>query len=196
MTAPFAAMALGWLTIRSPWIATGLFHGSMAAALWTHRKEWHPSQLRRGFRWIWLLAAVLLTALFGWCLSLRGNHIRPGLLDHGPDFGLAQPGLMPLVIYFCLLNPLLEEAFWRGLFSSNRLHPDLPDLAYGGFHFLIFLPFVPSFEALVAALSLALVGYGWRLTANRLGGLAIPILWHALGDIVLIFVLFRVAYGR
>lgn len=195
MAAPYAAMAVGWLWLRHPWITVALFHGGMALALGTNRGQWSPRRLALGLHAGWLAIALLSTALFGWWLYHRQDRYCPALLEHGASFGLAGPEVIFLAIYFCLANPLLEEAFWRGLFSSRRAFSLLPDLAYGGFHYLIFCPFVAWQDALMAALALAAAGSGWRLISHRLGGLAIPILWHGFGDFIVILVPYQAVYG-
>lgn len=194
MTAPFFAIGLGWLMLRNPWITTVLFHGSMAAALWINRKQWQAGKLNQGWRGTWLVAAILSTALFAWWLFRRQDRFVAELLNKGADYGLAGPGIMLLAVYFCLANPLLEEAFWRGLFNASKLHPVTSDLAYGGFHYLILCPFVQWKDAVLAVTGLVGIGYCWRLLSNRLGGQAVAVVWHALGDVTVILVLFLAAY--
>ena len=92
-----------------------------------------------------------------------------------------------LAIYLCIVNPILEEAFWRGLFMTDLRRLTLSDFAYGGFHFFVMIPFMPSSYAAVGSLFLVGLGYLWRQIALRRRGLALPVAWHGLGDCAMVY---------
>ena len=121
MFSPYFAMALGWVHFRSPWIAVALFHGGMLAALLLHWKRWDYRILLRGGGQLGIVSVAAATLTFGFLFFYYLAHSKSGkttLLANFDEFGLTSGGVMFLAIYFCLSNPVLEEAFWRGLFGS------------------------------------------------------------------------------
>ncbi len=182
---PYVAIGVGLLIMRNAWATVCGFHGIMLAALWLHRRRWRVDALWGGGRPSWLPAIVLSVLAFGYGLTQLaglfpgyGRHLRIVL----NSLSLSGAGMGALGAYLCLVNPVIEEAFWRGLFFEGRKRLALSDLAYGGVHFLVFLPFMFSHYALIAAAFLSAMGYLWRRIASQQKGLAMPIAWHALGD--------------
>jgi hypothetical protein len=193
MAAPFAAVAVGWLMLRNPWISVALFHGSMLAALIWHRAAWKPSLLFRGGHLIWLFPIVMLVGMFAWWLFRRLERNVDLLEAALIDFGLQGPMVWLLAVYFCLCNPALEEGFWRGLHGTSSRMISFSDMAYGAFHTLIVLPFLTLTEAAVVAGFLVIMGNVWRQITIATGGQRIAVIWHALGDIAVIGVVAFVA---
>lgn len=190
MAAPYLAFGIGLLLLHNAWIALAAFHGSIITALVVHRDRWSLKALWRGGRLLYLPIIGLSVLLFGlWLSSFAGQHSGYGneLLKMLASVHLkGSTALYGLAIYVCLVNPILEEAFWRGLFVSRHRRITLSDLAYGCFHFLVFLPFMYVSYAAAAATFLVAMGYLWRQIANRSQGLALPVAWHALGDVAIV----------
>lgn len=189
MAAPYLAMGLGLLVVKNAWVALAAFHGSMIAALVLHRARWNPRALWKGGRLLHLPLIALSVLLFGaWLSSFARQHAGYGaeLRELLAGVGLSGTGLTVFAVYLCLVNPLLEEAFWRGLFLSPHRRLALSDLAYGCFHFFVLLPFMYASYAAAGALFLAAMGYVWRQVARRSEGLALPVAWHALGDLAIV----------
>ncbi len=182
---PYVAVGAGLLVLKNAWITLIGFHGVMLAALWFHRREWNVKILWRGGRFLWLPVILISVLALGYGLIQLaaafpgyGQHLRRML----SGIGLAGTGMAAFAVYVCLVNPVVEEAFWRGLFFEENKRPVLSDVAYGGFHFLLFMPFMFVHYALIAAVSLVVMGYIWRRMAYHQKGLATPLVWHALGD--------------
>ncbi|OGV63105.1 MAG: hypothetical protein A2283_15050 [Lentisphaerae bacterium RIFOXYA12_FULL_48_11] len=185
LAGPYVAVGVGLLVLKNAWITLIGFHGIMLAALWFHRRQWNVETLWRGVRLLWLPVILISVLALGYGLVQLagafpgyGQHLRRML----NGIGLAGAGMMVFAVYFCLANPVVEEAFWRGLFFEENKRLVVADLAYGGFHFLLFVPFMFVHYALIAAVSLVVMGYIWRRMAYHQKGLALPLAWHALGN--------------
>ncbi|MBN2511738.1 MAG: hypothetical protein JXB18_02260 [Sedimentisphaerales bacterium] len=88
--------------------------------------------------------------------------------------------------YSILVNPILEELFWRGCFNPSPRKPAFIDLAFAGYHGLALnLVLQPAY---VIAVIILLIGVSWLFRhlklANR--GLAIPYIMHLAADISII----------
>lgn len=191
LAGPYIPIGAGLLLFKNAWIAVLGFHGVILAALWIHRNKWNIATLWNGGGLAWLPVIMVLTLAFGigliWIAELFPGYDRY-LRRVLRGLGVSGPWMAVLAIYTCMVNPVLEEAFWRGLFFEGHRRPAISDLAYGGIHVLVFLPFMSFHQALVGAVFLVGIGYLWRTIARRRGGLALPLAWHALGDVVVILV--------
>ncbi len=175
------------------------FHGCMIAALIVHRRRLDWGRLLRPPCATTLLAnfaaAALLMILFSWALvAYAERHGSYGdVLDRGlTAFAVPENTRLLFAIELCLLNPLLEELFWRGLFFSDRTRPAATDFCYAAFHFFALIPFMPALQATIGTIGLVGVGYSLRQMAKRNGGsLVIPLLWHALGDVAIVVAIAR-----
>lgn len=189
LAGPYVAIGVGLLVLNNIWVTVFGFHGVIAATLWIHRRQWSARRLWIGGSLAWIPALAVSVAVFG-CGMVRlaaqfpgyGRHLRSLLWG----MGLTGSAALPLAIYICLVNPILEEAFWRGLFFESHRRPALSDLAYGGVHVLIFWPFMLPVHALTTAVFLVGMGYLWRQIARRRNGLALSLAWHALGDVAIL----------
>lgn len=189
MAMPYVAFGIGLLVLKNAWVALAAFHGSMIAALLLHRNRWSPRALWKGGRLLYLPLIALSVLGFGaWLSSFARQHTGYGaeLREMLAGVHLEGAALYGFAIYLCAVNPILEEAFWRGLFLSPHRRLALSDLAYGCFHFLVLLPFMYASYAATGALFLVAMGYLWRQIASRSQGLALPVAWHAMGDLAIV----------
>ncbi len=135
----------------------------------------------------------------GFCLAAVCAAAGPALyllwhlIAHAPDalaadldrIGLSGPSWLIFVAYFVSVHPCVEEAFWRGCFGSDSRRPALVDVAFGGYHLLVLPLFVNTTWALICLTILVLTAWLWRWFARTLGGLAVPVVSHAVADLSL-----------
>lgn len=176
---PYVATWVGVVLLDQAVVAVGLYHVGILICL-AGRSEIRK-RIFRGFHPGWslglggvcLLTAPLLVALWPW------------MLRDGVDLGarIAQWGLegdraLWFVLYSVLAHPVLEEAFWRGALP-DRMYSDI---LFAGFHLLVLAPLVHAGWLPLAFGVLMSAAWIWRWMARRTGGLAVPILTHALAD--------------
>jgi hypothetical protein len=97
------------------------------------------------------------------------------------------------IIYFSLVNPWLEEAFWRDLLTNDSRFPTLVDFLYAGFHLIILALFVSPFWLLVALLILAATGWFWRFITRLTGSLLPAIIFHIAADFSIVWVIYQMS---
>ncbi len=185
LAGPYIAIWVGLLILKNVWLAVFGFHAAMVLALWIHRTRWNAQYLWRGGSIRWLPALLISCIACGWSIVLLAAQY-PGYAQHLAELfrNMSLPGnaMVWLAIYFCIANPIIEEAFWRGLYFEPCRRPAISDFAYGGVHVLILYPFALPHHAWIFSIFLMGLGYFWRQLAIRYKGLALSIIWHALGD--------------
>lgn len=91
-------------------------------------------------------------------------------------------------LYFVIMNPLLEETFWRGFIYNEwrRFLPIWPSrlitsFFFGAWHWVIVQHFCPPLWAIVLAIAVMIGGLLFTLLYDKTGTLGTPVLVHGLG---------------
>lgn len=187
---PYLAVWFGMMILRSAWAALICFHLALLPALLWGRKRtprfFSPVSHR-------LALAVGLAGLTGG-LILWGVWPWLGL---GPRYtgdvrslGLVSATWLPFIGYFTLVNPFLEEWYWRELFGSESRWPVLSDFLYAGFHIIILALFVGPLWWFVAFVGLSAAGWFWRQILRHSRSLFPAVLSHMLADLSILLVLY------
>jgi hypothetical protein len=191
---PCLAIWLGVCVIKSAIWSFILYHGLciVPVIIWA-RKLWlndlkFPKPLH-------LLALFLNSALFCtitlWLYQHYGAHLlnNENALQVLVSQGYRKDLLWPLCLYFVIVNPLLEEIFWRGVILNKLDSLDLPwkhfglcwsSAAYAAFHYPIFQRVLYPGWAELAILLLTIYGAGLVLLYRRTRSLVLISLAHAL----------------
>ena len=90
-------------------------------------------------------------------------------------------------VYACLINPFLEESFWRGCFKSRSVLPTPVDALFAGYHAIAVYPAVKPVFAVFLFFVMTFVGWLFRYLYNFTGGLLIPLLTHIIADIAILY---------
>ncbi len=90
---------------------------------------------------------------------------------------------MSTTAYFSLINPLLEEYFWRAFLGSDTKGFYIGDLLYAGYHALVLINKVSYFTIIFSIACLTFVGWLWRKIKREDDGLLAPVLGHMAADI-------------
>ncbi|MBX9951315.1 MAG: CPBP family intramembrane metalloprotease [Candidatus Obscuribacterales bacterium] len=142
-----------------------------------------------------LLGLIFASVLFSFASIFTYKYFGPTLLSDTHVFdllktlGYSRDVFTPLCIYIVVVNPLLEELFWRG-FVMNKLDelcPDFPhcgliwsSFAYGAFHYPIMqLVMFPGW-AEFGTIALMVYGAGLGVLYRKTNSVIMPALAHAL----------------
>ena len=90
------------------------------------------------------------------------------------------------IAYFVLVNPFIEEYFWRGYLGSESTSLQTSDFLFAGYHILIVINKLHVFSIAYALFVLLLAGWFWRQVARADGGLLAPVLGHMAADITIL----------
>ena len=107
--------------------------------------------------------------------------------------GLEDTPWLIFILYYCTVNPLLEELFWRGYLGRPTLKPVWADVWFAGYHIIVLIAFVEWPWITLSFLTLMGAAWVWRQLTRIYHGLTIPILSHAAADASVIGAVFLLA---
>ncbi len=179
----YVTVAAGLFWARSAWGALLGFHIGLLSILLLERPLPFGT-LFRGFHPALLIGCLLLGAGGGLVLYAAWPiySIPAALPANLTSIGLSRAAWPGFIAYFALVNPWIEEYFWRG-YLGNPSSKILPvDFYFAGYHLLILFGRTNWAWMLVSLFTLAGVAWLWRQVYRKTGGLLIPLLAHMAAD--------------
>jgi membrane protease YdiL (CAAX protease family) len=189
---PYLAVAIGvfWFH-HALWALLG-FHLAIVLSLLLGRSSVPVKVLFQSNDIRWVVLSILLcgssgvTLYYLWPFFGVTNDL-PGVLE---SFSLSSLTWPIFIAYFVLVNPLIEEYFWRGYLGSltKRLYPS--DFFYAGFHGLVLIGKMPVSAVFYSLIVLTLAGWLWRQLARENGGLLAPVMGHMAADLSILMAIY------
>ena len=135
---------------------------------------------------------ILLNASIGLCTGVLLYLLWPilGVSQHFGDrlWSLGLTSWLAFGIYYCLLNPVVEELFWRRYLDTPSPYPTRNDALFAGYHMLVLALFMAWQWLPVVFALLALAAWIWRLTASHRNGTRLIIASHFFADVGIVVV--------
>lgn len=97
---------------------------------------------------------------------------------------------MGFIAYFSLVNPFIEEYFWRGALGDSARQLYIGDVVYAGYHVMVVWNKVPVYSILITLMALVFAGWFWRQLYRRDGGLLAPVLGHMVADFAILMTVY------
>jgi membrane protease YdiL (CAAX protease family) len=181
---PYLAVGLGLFVAHNAWAAMALYHLGMLGVLAGERRLGTLRALGRGFQ-PWLLAGTIPLCLLGGGLTYRLWPLvgLPGLAGRLAQVGLTPGALPAFFLYFSLVNPVLEEVFWRGYHGHRSPWPVWGDLWFAGYHIAVVALFLRWQWLPLVLIGLVGIAWLWRMLAQRPGGMLTNIASHVAADL-------------
>jgi membrane protease YdiL (CAAX protease family) len=185
---PYLAVGIGVFWFRNAWIALLGFHAAIILTLWLARSQFPLKTLFKSNNIRWVLLSILLSGSGGVFLYLFWTSfgITGDLSAHITALGLDSSTWIPFIAYFSLVNPFVEEYFWRGYLGSPTKSLSPSDFIYAGFHAMILAGNVKVLSILYSLIVLVLAGWFWRQVAREDRGLLAPVLGHMAVDFTIL----------
>jgi len=190
----YLAVAVGIFVFHSAWGALLGFHLAIVVSLLIAKPNIPIQSLFTAHKIKWLILSVLLCGSSGVILYFAWNYFgfAGDLAAQIEVLGLNETTWPPFITYFALINPWIEEYFWRGFLGNNTARLHISDFLYSGFHGLILINKVQTGSILFALAALVLAGWFWRQVLREDKGLLAPVLGHMAADLtILLAVYFR-----
>ncbi len=190
----YLAVGLGLFVFHSAWGALLGFHIAIIGSLLIAKPNISFAILFKSKNFKWILLSVALCGSSGVALYFLWNvfSVASDITAQVETLGLNSRTWIPFIAYFALVNPFIEEYFWRGYLgnAAKRLH--CSDFLYAGFHALILIRKVPIVSILFGVFALAGVGWLWRQIARKEdGGLLAAVLGHMAADFTILVTIWK-----
>lgn len=191
---PYLFIFLGMLLLRSAWGALIGFHISLLPVILPRWRIIFPF-LRVPVSMGMFLPVALTGLLAGMGLWLIWpfTGLLIGFSSRLAEIGLSGWVWLPFIVYFGLVNPWLEEAYWRNAFGSPSRYPALVDFLFAGYHIIILSLFVSFFWMIFTFVILVTASWFWRQISRYTGSLLPAVFAHMVADLSLLIVIYGFA---
>jgi Type II CAAX prenyl endopeptidase Rce1-like len=188
----YAVVGIGLFFFHNAWTALLSFHLAILVSLLIAKPKIPIKTLFTSKDIKWIFISILLCGSTGVTLYFFWDRfgIANDLSEHVTGMGLNQFTWIGFIAYFALVNPLLEEYFWRGYLGSNFTNFTISDFLYAGFHGLILMNTVQTSMIIYSLALLILAGWFWRQIARIDQGLLAPVLGHMAADFTILMAVF------
>jgi membrane protease YdiL (CAAX protease family) len=189
---PYLAVGIGLFWLQHAWLALLGFHLAIILSLLLARSQIPVRILFKSNDIRWVLLSILMCGTSGVALYVFWPYF--GIVSDLPtqveSYGLTS-FIWPLfILYFTLVNPLVEEYFWRGYLGSPTKSLHASDFLYAGFHGLILMNKMRADAIFYGLLVLILAGWFWRQIAREDRGLLAPVLGHMAADFTILMAVY------
>jgi uncharacterized protein len=192
---PYAAVGLGLLVFHNAWAAILTYHAVMAAVIFLSKRDIPFKQVIRTNSFGSLIFPVAIGAGGGALLYLLWPllSVPQGIDTYLQSIGLTAASWPYFIAYYILVNPVLEEYYWRGYLGSIAKRPVVNDFLFAGYHLIVLAGNVGLFWLMAAFLVLCAAAWYWRQISRVTGGLLATTLSHGAADITVILTIYLMA---
>jgi hypothetical protein len=193
---PYVAILIGLFWAHCAWVALLGFHAGMLAILRIERPATPIARLFHPGNNLPMSAACMI---LGGSSGVLLYFLWPFLGDlqslpaYLASLGLTSATWPAFIAYFSLINPWLEEYFWRGYLGSPSKSLTWIDLFFAGYHLLVLYRIISLGWLLLVAIVLTLSAWLWRQTVRASGGLLIACLSHLAADLAVLLVAYSLS---
>ncbi|MFC1957457.1 type II CAAX prenyl endopeptidase Rce1 family protein [Chloroflexota bacterium] len=109
------------------------------------------------------------------------------------SIGLNEQTWPVFLAYFTIINPLIEEYYWRGYLATDAKGVALNDWLFSGYHLIVLAGQMEIIWLIVVFFNLTSGAWFWR-QMNRLNeGLLASIVFHSTADITVILTIYCIS---
>jgi len=195
---PYITVSTGLLIFHNAWVAILSYHLCMVAVLLLSGTEISLTQVLR-CRKYWI---PVITALFGAGGGILLYLIWP-LLSIPDDInlyirsvGLTENTWPVFLVYFILINPFIEEYYWRGFLSSETRRITVNDALFSGYHLIVLAGYVKPVWLFAVFCGLTIGAWFWRQMNRLNGGLLASIVSHLAADVTVILTIYFITTNQ
>ena len=191
-TLAYLAVGVGLFLFHSAWGALVSFHVAIIISLLIARPNIPVTVLFKSTNIKWVLLSVLLCGSSGISLYFLWDTFRfaNDLPAQVAALGLNSSNWLTFIAYFAIVNPFVEEYFWRGFFGNPTKSLYVYDFIYSGFHALILIGKVHTYSIIFGLSVLVFAGWLWRQIAREDHGLLAAVLGHMVADFTILMAVY------
>ena len=185
---PYITIGIGLLIFHNAWLAILGYHIGMVAVLLLSKTGITIKRAFQGNRY-WILFITALAGAIGGIFL----YILLPLLSAPDDInsyirsiGLNERTWPAFLAYFILINPWIEEYYWRGYLATVAKRIALNDLLFSGYHLIVLGGQMETIWLFVVFFGLNIGAWFWRQMNRLNGGLLASTISHIMADISVI----------
>lgn len=189
---PYLAVWAGFFWFPSAWGALIGFHIAIMGSIVITGTAIPVKILFTGKNIHWILVSVLIGGGSGIGLYFLWNifGVASDLPAQLQSIGLTSSTWPMFIAYFALVNPFIEEYFWRGVLAGGARQLYFVDVIFAGYHSMILLGKAHPLSIVFAVITLTLAGWFWRQVARKDNGLLAPVLGHMAADLSILLTVY------
>lgn len=194
---PFIAVPVGLFVLHNAWIALLSYHFGMLAILFADRKRVPIKAIVKSRSYRFPLIMVLVGLAGGALLYLLWPflNVPDGISQYLNNLGLRQSNWIFFFIYFVVVNPWLEELYWRGYLGSDARWPVINDLLFAGYHLVVLTGKMDVMWLPLVFVLLISGAWLWRQVNRWNGGLLSSVASHAAADFAVMLGVFILVFN-
>jgi membrane protease YdiL (CAAX protease family) len=189
----YLAVGIGLFAFHSAWGALLGYHAAIILSLLIAKPDIPLTTVIKSRNVKWIMLNVVICGSSG--ITLYPLWDKFGFASNLPaqvaTLGLSEVTWIPFIIYFTLINPFIEEYFWRGYLGNKTEILHTSDFLFAGFHALTLIKKVQMGSIVFALCVLILAGWFWRQVMREDDGLLAPVLGHMAADFTILFAVYR-----
>jgi uncharacterized protein len=189
---PYVTIGTGVFVFSNVWAAVLGYHLVMAIVLFFAGRQISFSQIRKSGNYKILIVTCIMGAAGGlllyllWPLLAVSAEVNLFLRNIG--FNAA---MWPyFIVYFVLVNPWLEEFYWRGFLGSDAKWMTPNDLLFSGYHVMLMAGKVGAMWLIILFIVLSLAAWLWRQADRWNKGISASVISHFAADTTIILVIY------
>ena len=189
---PYLAVWVGLFLLKNAWIALIGFHAAILLAIMFVQPNLPIKTLFRSKSPRCILISVLVSISSGIGLYFFWDVFGslPNLPAQLQSIGLTSSAWPAFIAYFSLVNPWVEEFFWRGVLVSPSKKLLAMDVVFAGYHAMALWGRVYPGSILFAVIILTSAGWIWRQISREDGGLLAAVLGHMVADFSILLAIY------
>jgi membrane protease YdiL (CAAX protease family) len=189
---PYICVGTGLLLFHNAWIAMLSYHIGMIIILFIVSANIPIKLLFKSNDYRIPLITAILGASGGILMYLLWPllNIPPNINSYVQNIGLNEATWPCFLMYFILVNPFIEEYFWRGYLGGDSKKFLLNDLLFSGYHVIVLAGKMSPPWLIAIFLILACSAWFWRQTNYMSRGLLSSTISHFLADVTVIFTIY------
>ena len=189
----YLAVGIGLFVFHSAWGALLGFHIAIIASLLIVKPNIPITTLFKNNNIKWIFLSILLCGGSGATLYFLWDSFgfASDLSKQISLLGLNASNWLVFIAYFALVNPFIEEYFWRGYLGSKTKSLHSSDFLYAGFHALILINKVQVRSIIFGVSVLVFAGWLWRQIVRMDEGLLAPVLGHMAADLTILIAVYK-----
>ena len=184
----YLAVIIGLFWFRDAWGALLGFHLSIIISLFYAKPNLPVAFLFQSTNAKWVMLSILLCGSSGVSLYFLWPlfGIPDTISEQTLSLGLNPHSWIFFIAYFALVNPFIEEYFWRGYLGDATHNLYIYDAVYAGYHALVLIGKAHWIIIMFSVAVLMVGGWFFRQIARKDHGLLAPALGHMAADFTIL----------